>query len=179
MTDEIKEAKYELSPFQSHFYQAIYDLEGLDNDTEMDTKFNEIDFDALKVFCIFPRMGSPILTAILINYAPGHRLIYRRENYLSMVAQPNQDNGVTLVPAQQACSYILGLIEDDGSEEIKLIEKAEIGSLQSVDWSGGFRVVLPADGKLEAVGAYGVNQFEKDIDGRKIQFIEFTIRKDT
>ena len=89
---EIKENKYDLSPFQSHFYQAIYDLEGLDNDTEMDTKFNEIDFGALKVFCIFPRIGSPLPVAILINRAPGYRLIYRKEGRMSMAPGPGQWN---------------------------------------------------------------------------------------
>ena len=177
MTDEIKEAKYDLSPFQSHFYQAIYDLDGLDNDTEMDTKFNEIDFEALKVFCIFPRIGSPLPVAVLINYAPGYRLIYRKEGRMSMT--PDPANGMRLVPAQQAYSYILGLVVDNGSEELKLTEKGEICSLQAVDFSGGFQIALPPDGQLQAVGAYEVNQFEKDIDGRKIQFIEFTIKKDT
>ena len=84
-----------------------------------------------------------------------------------------------LVPAQQAYSYILGLVVDNGSEELKLTEKGEICTLQGVDFSGGFQIVLPPDGQLQAVGAYEINQFEKDIDGRKIQFIEFSIKKDT
>lgn len=172
MTDEINEAKYELSPFQSHYYQAIYDLEGKDAQTEMDTKFNEIDFDRLKTFALFPRAGCPLQVAILVDYEPGYRLIYRKEGIMNMC--PDPENPGRLVPQQGAYTYILGLVEDDGSEELKLTEKGEICSLKAVDFAGGFRIIFPPDGRLQVVGAYDVSQSEEDLGGTKVQFIQFS-----
>jgi hypothetical protein len=172
MTDDIKEAKYDLSPFQSHYFQAIYDLEGKDAQTEMDIKFNEIDFDRLKTFAIFPRAGCPLLVALLVDCEPGFRLIYRKEGVMHM--GPDPMNPGRLVPSQGAYTYILGLVEDDGTEELKLTEKGEICSLKAVDFAGGFRIILPPDGRLQVVGAYEVSQSEEEIGGSKVQFIQFS-----
>ena len=107
-----------ISPYQSHYFQAIYDHEGHEAATELDTPFNQIDFERLKSFCLYPLVGSPLQVALVINYTPGFRLIYRKEGVLNLGTDPNRPG--RLVPQQGAYTYILGLVEDDGSEALKL-----------------------------------------------------------
>ena len=165
-----------ISPYQSHYFQAIYDHEGHEAATELDTPFNQIDFERLKSFCLYPLVGSPLQTAIVIDYTPGFRLIYRKEGVLNLGTDPNRPG--RLVPQQGAYTYILGLVEDDGSDSLRLIEKGEICSLKAVDFRGGFRIILTPDGKLNAVGSYEVEQEEREVAGVMVQFIHFHIKLD-
>jgi hypothetical protein len=166
-----------ISPFESMYWQAIYDFEGKEAQTQLnpETPFNTIDFDKLKSFCLYPLIGSPIQTALVVDYMPGYRLIFRREGQLNMVPNPNKPG--VLVPAQVGYTYILGLVEDDGSDNLKLIERG-MASPRLVDWRGGFRVILTPDGKLNAIGSYTIDQEERDIAGVTVQFIHFQIKLD-
>jgi len=170
-----------LSPFQTHYYQAIYDDQGKDADTEDKIPFNQVDFDSIKTFALFPLKGSPIQTAFVIPYVKGFRLIYRKEGVYAFGASSEKPGH--LVAAQKMYSYIFGLVEDDGSDYLKLVEKGEIGSLKKVNFVGGFRVIFaPAliyappnpDGSkpkiLDIVGSVEVAEQTRTIDGIDIDF---------
>jgi hypothetical protein len=177
MADEIKAdqiANNPISPFQTHYYQAIYDHEGQDAKTEVEIRFNEIEFERLKSFCLYPLRGAPFQVALVVDYTPGFRLIYRKEGILSMVPDPAKPG--RLVPQQRAYTYIIGLVEDDGSEDLKRVEKGEICSLKGINFGGGFRVVMTPDGKLQAIGSYDIHEDNQEIAGSPVQFIYFAVK---
>jgi len=175
--EENKQPRFPLTPFESHYWQAIYDFEGKDAVTQMDTALNEVDFNRIKSFALFPIAKQPLQTALVLDYMLGYKLIFRREGSLNMV--PSQDKPGMLVVQQKAYTYILGLVEDDGSDELEKIEKGEIGSLKKVDFRGGFRIIMTPDGRLNAVGAYDVHEAVEEVAGQKVQFLHFAIKLET
>jgi hypothetical protein len=160
-----------ISPFQSHYFQALYDEEGKEFDSEDQTPLDKVKFDKLKAFVLFPLPQSPMQAAFVVEYEPGYRLIYRKEGVYSMMLKNTH-----LATQQGGYTIILGLVVDDGTEEAQLIEKGVIGSLRNVNWGGGFQIIVSPEGAVRIIGSVEVTETLKEVAGKQIQFVHTRIK---
>ena len=154
---------------ESHLWQATYD----DGSTvcELDgVRFCDLDWDRVVIFGWVPKPNAAIQTAICVEKVPGYRVFARKEGALRFGPGPDGK----LIACQQAYSYYIGLYGDDGSEYAREVERGTAPTVAHIDWMGGFRVFLPPDGQLQAIGDFSVREeVYSTEDGRNVQFLFF------
>jgi hypothetical protein len=157
---------------ESHFWQAVYDDGTVINELDGLVRFCDLDWDRVKIFGWVPKPDADIQTAICVERMSGYRVFARKEGALRFGPGPEGK----LVACQQAYSYYIGLYGDDGSEHARDVERGVAPTVAHIDWMGGFRVFLPPDGQLQAIGNFDVQEELHRIDDREVQFLFFSAK---
>lgn len=154
---------------QSHYFQIDY---GAGNAiTELDgAKVRDVDWDQVKSVAWFPKQNSDLQVALIVDREPGYRVFIRMEGMLTL---RKSGKGNTLIPNQKKYAFYIGLYPDDGTEYAKEVEKATAKTVAHINWAGGFKVFMPPDGQITAVGNFDLDEEQIEVAGKVVQFLHF------